>query len=74
MSASPICVDASFFARLFMGPEEARAWELLDSWWEQKVALYSATLLHYELADVFYRHRRDGCRLGRLRRRRLSRG
>lgn len=58
MSASPVCVDASFVAHLFMGPKETRAWELLNGWWEQKVPLYSPALLHYELTNALYRYHR----------------
>ena len=60
MSGSAICVDASFIARLFVGPDDSRAWRLLDGWIEQDAAIYSPTLLLYELTNVFYRYHRAG--------------
>ncbi len=57
--APAVCVDASLVARLFVGPDDARAWELFDAWTEQE-ALCAPSLLIYELTDVFYRYHRAG--------------
>jgi len=60
MSNSPICVDASFVARLFVGPEDGQAWKLLDGWSEEGRTVCAPTLLMYELANVFYRYHKAG--------------
>ena len=60
MSSSIVCVDASFVARLFMGPDEDRAWELFDSWVDQGTVIHAPTLLAYELTNVLHRYHRAG--------------
>jgi prevent-host-death family protein len=60
MNNSPVCVDASFVARLFVGPEDGQAWKLFGGWNEAGRAIYAPTLLMYELANVFYRYHRAG--------------
>ena len=60
MPGSTICVDASLVARLFVGPDDARAWELFDAWTEQEALICAPSLLIYELTDVFYRYHRAG--------------
>jgi predicted nucleic acid-binding protein len=60
MGNSPVCVDASFVARLFMGPEETQAWELLDRWTGEGTPICSPTFLVYELTNVLYRYQRAG--------------
>ena len=60
MSDSTICVDASFVARLFVGPDDSTAWALLDRWMEHDASILSPTLLVYELANVFYRYYKAG--------------
>jgi predicted nucleic acid-binding protein len=60
MSNSAICVDASFIARLFVGPEDGQAWKLLDGWSDEGKVVCAPTLLMYELANVFYRYHRAG--------------
>jgi predicted nucleic acid-binding protein len=60
MNTSPVCVDASFVARLFVGPEDSEAWKLLDGWIEEGRAICSPTMVMYELANVFYRYHKAG--------------
>ncbi len=60
MNNSPVCVDASFVARLFVGPEDSEAWKLLDGWIETDRAICAPTLVMYELANVFYRYHKAG--------------
>ncbi len=55
-----ICVDASFVARLFVGPDDSRAWTLLEGWLENDAPIYSPTLLVFELTNVFCRYHRAG--------------
>jgi len=60
MSSSIVCVDASFVARLFMGPGEDEAWKLVDHWIENGTAIHAPTLLVYELTNVVHRYHRAG--------------
>lgn len=60
MSNSAICVDASFVARLFLGPDEQPYWALLETWTGQGTTMYAPSLLAYEVSNVFYRYHRAG--------------
>jgi predicted nucleic acid-binding protein len=60
MSNSPICVDASLVARLFVGPDDAQVWALFDRWAEQEVLVCAPTLLVYELTNVFHKYQQRG--------------
>jgi len=60
MSSSTVCVDASFVVRLFMGPDDSRAWERWDAWMAGGVAICAPDILGYELANAFYRYHRAG--------------
>ena len=55
MSNSTACVDASFVARLFLGPDEHPFWELLESWQAEGVSMRAPSLLTFEISNVFYR-------------------
>jgi predicted nucleic acid-binding protein len=60
MSSSPICVDASLVARLFVGPDDAQAWALFDTWAAEEVPVCAPTLLVYELTNVFHKYQQKG--------------
>ena len=60
MSSTTACVDASFIARLFLGPEDGQARKLLDAWIDEGRAVCAPDLLMYELTNVFYRYHRAG--------------
>lgn len=60
MSASTVCVDASFVARLFLGPDDNGFWEILESWHAEGAAMCAPSLITYELTNVFYRCHRAG--------------
>ncbi len=60
MSASAICVDASFVVRMFVGPDDAAAWALWDAWLGEGRALHAPQLLTYEVANALHRYRRAG--------------
>ena len=60
MSSSPICVDASLVARLFVGPDAAQVWSLFDAWTAEGVQLCAPTLLVYELTNVFHKYQQRG--------------
>lgn len=60
MSSSTVCVDASFIARLFLGPDDAKYWAILDSWCAEQKSIYAPALIAYELANAFYRLQRAG--------------
>ena len=60
MSDSTVCVDASFVAGLFLGPEDAGYWGVLERWHADGVSLYAPSLITYELTNVFYRCCRAG--------------
>lgn len=60
MSTSTVCVDASFVLRMFLGPDDAEAWE----WWEASLAegseFRAPCLLGYEVANALHRYHRAG--------------
>ena len=60
MSSSAACVDASFVARLFLGPDDEVFWKVLEDWQESGGSLHAPGLLRFELANVFHRCRRAG--------------
>lgn len=60
MGDSTVCVDASFVARLFMGPDEDEAWKLFDRWVEDEAVIHAPTLLAYELTNILHRYHRSG--------------
>ncbi len=60
MSSSAACVDASFVARLFLGPDDEVFWKVLENWQEGGGSLHAPSLLCFELANVFHRCRRAG--------------
>ncbi|HZK49204.1 MAG TPA: type II toxin-antitoxin system VapC family toxin [Thermoleophilia bacterium] len=60
MDSPPVCVDASFILRLFMGPDEETAWRLWDSWLARGSSIHSPALLGYEIANALHRYRRAG--------------
>jgi predicted nucleic acid-binding protein len=60
MSNSTVCVDASFVARLFLGTDDDRAWQLLTGWNEDGTVVWAPSLLVYELTNIFYRYHRAG--------------
>lgn len=60
MSASAVCVDASFVVRMFVGPDDAEAWDRCDAWLVEGRSLYAPHLLVYEVANALYRYHRAG--------------
>lgn len=60
MADSLVCVDACLIARLFVGPDDARTWELFDTWTAQGTLICAPSLLVYELTDALYRYHRAG--------------
>ena len=60
MSNSPVCVDASLIARLFVGPDASQVWDLFDGWTEDGVLVCAPTLLIYELTNVFHKYHQRG--------------
>jgi len=60
MNTSTICVDASFVLRMFLGPDDAEAWERWDSWLAEGRNIHAPHLLAYEGANAIYRYPRAG--------------
>ena len=60
MGTSTVCVDASFVARLFLGPDDVGFWEVLEHWRDEGTAICAPSLITYELTNVFYRCHRAG--------------
>ena len=60
MGASTVCVDASFVARLFLGPDDAGYWKVLEGWRAEGKTMSAPALVAYELTNVFYRCHRAG--------------
>ena len=60
MGSSTVCVDASFIVRLFLGPDEAAYWELLEGWNAERTSICAPGLVLYEVCNAFYRLQRAG--------------
>jgi len=60
MGVSTVCVDASFVARLFLGPDDAEFWEVLEEWHAEGTTMSAPALITYELTNAFYRCHRAG--------------
>ena len=60
MSASAICVDASFVLRMFLGPDDVEAWALWDGWHAEGKSVHAPHLLAYEVTNAIYRYHRAG--------------
>jgi len=60
MSTSAVCVDASFVLRMFMGPDDAEAWEQWDAWLREGRSIHAPHLLAYEVVNALCRYHRAG--------------
>ena len=60
MSASAVCVDASYVVRMFLGPDDAEAWEQWETWLSEGRSIHAPHLLAYEVANALYRYHRAG--------------
>ena len=60
MSTSTVCVDASFVLRMFLGPDDAEAWERWEASMADGVVFRAPSLLGYEAANALHRYHRAG--------------
>ena len=60
MSTSTVCVDASFVLRMFLGPDDAEAWERWEASMADGVVFRAPSLLGYDAANALHRYHRAG--------------
>ena len=60
MNDAAVCVDASLVLRLFLGPDDAQAWERWDHWTAEGRSIHAPALLGYEVANALHRYHRAG--------------
>lgn len=60
MSASTVCVDASFVLRMFLGPDEAEAWDRWEASLADGFGFRAPSLLGCEAANALHRYHRAG--------------
>ena len=60
MNGTVVCVDASLVLRLFLGPDDTRAWEQWDRWTAEGRTIHAPALLGYETANALHRFHRAG--------------
>jgi predicted nucleic acid-binding protein len=60
MNDTAVCVDASLVLRLFLGPDDAQAWERWDRWTAEGRTIHAPALIGYEAANALHRYHRAG--------------
>ena len=60
MGSSTICVDASFVLRMFLGPDDAEAWDRWESSLAEGSTFQAPSLLGYEVTNALHRYHRAG--------------
>lgn len=57
---SGVVVDASFILRMFLGPDDEKAWERWDGWVLEGRSIHAPHLLAYEVSNAIYRYHKAG--------------